>query len=615
MKRLLKYSRPYLIYVILAVVSSIGGALANVWVVDILKNIIDESIGGNFSVVISQFIRGAMVIAFGMICSYLIIFTTQYFGASILRDLREITLQHITKMSPDYMEKNNFGDMVARMTSDIGGIAYYLEVYFKDCLYTPIMIVVFTIYLIITSPVLALVGLFPLAILVPLSVKLMKPIKESQMEYVAKLGETNNNLQEICDGIEIVKSYNLEEILSNKYYKDLHKTLKISFENDKRQYNVEPISRMISELPVIIGLCLGGYLVFSGDLTIGIIVAFVSVMKMLIDPLERGYQLIIRTQWLLASVERVFYILDAPIECENEPTISIKNFNTDKADTNITDTNTADEDTGTFDKMSGASYNINSKKMISDDVFLLRNVKFSYAGMIEKKYALNGIDLAIPRGKKTAFVGRSGCGKSTLLKLLYKHYEVSEGDIKFNGVDVKECDPNELRNDIALISQDAYLFPLSIKDNIRIGKSDATQEEIIRAAKLANAHEFIEGLPNGYESMVGEKGTFLSGGQRQRISIARAILKEASIVLMDEPTSALDRESELQVNIGLDQLLVGKTVVVIAHRLPTIVNADQIVVIDEGRIIEIGRHEDLLKINGVYANLYTEYVSNGGVIS
>lgn len=615
MKRLLKYSRPYLIYVILAVVSSIGGALANVWVVDILKNIIDESIGGNFSVVISQFIRGAMVIAFGMICSYLIIFTTQYFGASILRDLREITLQHITKMSPDYMEKNNFGDMVARMTSDIGGIAYYLEVYFKDCLYTPIMIVVFTIYLIITSPVLALAGLFPLAILVPLSVKLMKPIKESQMEYVAKLGETNNNLQEICDGIEVVKSYNLEEILSNKYYKDLHKTLKISFKNDKRQYNVEPISRMISELPVIIGLCLGGYLVFAGDLTIGIIVAFVSVMKMLIDPLERGYQLIIRTQWLLASVERVFYILDAPIECENEPTISIKNFNTDKADTNITDTNTADENTGTFDKMSGASYNINSNKMNSDNVFLLRNVKFSYAGMIEKKYALNGIDLAIPRGKKTAFVGRSGCGKSTLLKLLYKHYEVSEGDIKFNGVDVKECDPNELRNDIALISQDAYLFPLSIKDNIRIGKSDATQEEIIRAAKLANAHEFIEGLPNGYESMAGEKGTFLSGGQRQRISIARAILKEASIVLMDEPTSALDRESELQVNIGLDQLLVGKTVVVIAHRLPTIVNADQIVVIDEGRIIEIGRHEDLLKINGVYANLYTEYVSNGGVIS
>lgn len=609
MKRLLKYSRPYLIYIILAVVSSIGGALANVWVVDILKNIIDESIGGNFSVVISQLVRGAMVIAFGMICSYLIIFTTQYFGASILRDLRELTLQHIIKMSPDYMEKNNFGDMVARMTSDIGGIAYYLEVYFKDCLYTPIMIVVFTIYLIMTSPVLALAGLFPLIILVPLSVKLMKPIKESQMEYVAKLGETNNNLQEICDGIDVVKSYNLEEVLSDKYYKDLHKTLEISFKNDKRQYNVDPISRMISELPVIIAVCLGGYLVFEGGLTIGIIVAFVNIMKMLIDPLERGYQLIIRTQWLLASVERVFYILDTPIEFKSNPMISIKNFNVDKEDTNIAG------NTGSFDKMSGASYNINSKKMISDDVFLLRNVKFSYAGMIEKKYALNGIDLAIPRGKKTAFVGRSGCGKSTLLKLLYKHYEVSEGDINFNGVDVKECDPNELRNDIALISQDAYLFPLSIKDNIRIGKSDATQEEIIRAAKLANAHEFIEGLPNGYESMAGEKGTFLSGGQRQRISIARAILKEASIVLMDEPTSALDRESELQVNIGLDQLLVGKTVVVIAHRLPTIVNADQIVVIDEGRIIEIGRHEDLLKINGVYANLYTEYVSNGGVIS
>lgn len=584
MKRLLRLSHPYLLYIMLAALTSIGCALANVWVIDILKNIIDESIGGTFSVVIRQLVRGAIVITFGMICSYLVIYSTQYYGTSMLHDLREITLRHIAKMSPDYMEKNSFGDMVARMTSDIGGIAYYLEVYFKDCLSTPIMILVFTIYLLYTCPILAVAGLLPLAVLVPLSVKLMKPIKESQMRYVKKLGETNNNIQEICEGIDVVKSYNLDKILSDKYYKDLHKTLEISFKNDMRQYNVEPISRMISELPVLITLCLGGYLVFKGGLTIGTIVAFLSVIKMLIDPLERGYQLIIRTQWLLASVERVFYILDSPVEWENNSILSSNSLES---------------------VMEGDS----------STAFLLKDVNFAYAGMIEKKYVLQGIDLAVPKGKKTAFVGRSGCGKSTLLKLLYKHYEVSEGNIKFYGVDFNECDPNVLRNDIALISQDAYLFPLSIEDNIRMGRPDATIAEVIKAAKLANAHEFIENLPNGYASMAGEKGAFLSGGQKQRISIARAILKDASIVLMDEPTSALDRESEIQVNIGLDKLLVGKTVVVIAHRLPTIVNADQIVVIDEGRIVEVGRHDGLLNDNGLYASLYTEYVSNGGVVA
>lgn len=615
MSRLLKYSRSYRVYIILAVISSIGGALANVWVVDILKNIIDESIGGNFSVVLIQLTKGALIILIGMICSYLIIFSTQYYGSGILHDLRELTLQHITKMPPDYMEKNSFGDMIARMTSDIGGIAYYLEVYFKDCLYTPIMIVVFTIYLIVASPVLALAGLFPLLVLVPFSVKLMKPIKESQMEYVKKLGETNNNLQEICDGIDVVKTYNLEEILKDKYYKDLHNTLDISIKNDRRQYNVEPISRMISELPVLIGLCLGGYLVFKGSLTIGIIVAFVSVMKMLIDPLERGYQLIIRTQWLMASVERLFYILDEPIEYENDSEDLVVNSLNDKIEPNIVlgESIIANRDVVSFNMK--ALDSLSNTSQSQDIVFLLRNVSFSYAGMLNKKYALQDIHLAIPRGKKTALVGRSGCGKSTLLKLLYKHYEICEGEFKFKGIDVRDCDPNALRNDIALISQDAFLFPLSIKDNIRIGKSAATQEEIIRAAKLANAHEFIMGLPNGYETMAGEKGAFLSGGQKQRISIARAILKEASIVLMDEPTSALDRDSEIQVNIGIDQLLVGKTVVVIAHRLPTIVNADQIVVMDEGRIIEIGKHDELLESNGVYANLYTEYVANGGIVS
>jgi len=391
------------------------------------------------------------------------------------------------------------------------------------------------------------------------------------------LGRTNNNIQEVCDGVDIIKSYNLENILEKKYYKDLQKTLDISITNDLRQYNVEPISRMISELPVAIALCLGGYLVFGDKITLGVLIAFVSVMKKLIDPLQSAYQLVIRTKIAMVSVERVLYILDEPKE-QDDP-----QYREDDTD--------------------------------NEDVFTLKNVFFAYDGMVEKKNALEGIDLTIRKGKKVAFVGRSGGGKSTLLKLLYKHYAITDGKIMYHSIDYNDLNPNRLRDNIALISQDAFLFPMSIEDNIRIGNPRASKEEITLAAKVANCHEFIEEFPQKYETLVGEKGTLLSGGQKQRISIARAILKNCPVILLDEPTSALDKKSEKLVNEAIDKISMGKTVVVVAHRITTIVNADEIIVIDDGKIVEKGNHDTLIKLNGLYSKIYSEYVSNGGYMT
>jgi len=577
MKRLLKFSRPYYIYIIISTIASIGVALANVWVIDILKNVIDESINGGSSSIFIQLGEGGLAIILGMAANYLVIYTTGYYGAGVLKDIRSVTIKHVTQLAPDYMEKNDFGDLMARMSSDVEGISDYLSSSFKDCIYVPILVVIFVVYLVYMNPILAVACLFPLLIFVPISIKLMKPIKFSQMEYSKKLGRTNNNIQEVCDGIDIIKSYNLEEKLEKKYYKDLKKTLDISFTNDLRQYNVEPISRMISELPVAIALCLGGYLVFQNQITLGVLVAFVSVMKKLIDPLQSAYQLVVRTQWAMVSVERVFYILDEPKEQEDNQYCEVDIDN--------------------------------------EDVFTLKNVSFAYDGMVEKKNALEGIDLTIGKGKKIAFVGRSGGGKSTLLKLLYKHYTITDGEMMFHGIRYSDLNPNQLRDNIALISQDAFLFPMSIEDNIRIGNPKASKEEIVNASKVANCHEFVEEFPEKYETMVGEKGTLLSGGQKQRISIARAILKNCPVILLDEPTSALDKKSEQLVNEAIDRISKDKTVVVVAHRISTIVNADEIVVIDDGKIIEKGKHDILMKQNGLYSKIYTEYISDGGSLA
>ena len=583
MKRLLKFSRPYYIHIIISTIASVCVALANVWVIDILKNVIDESINGVSSGIFVKLGEGALAICLGMAANYLVIYTTGYYGAGILKDIRSVTIQHVTELAPDYMEKNDFGDLMARMSSDVEGISGYLSSYFKDCIYVPILVIIFVVYLVYMNPILAVACLFPLLIFVPISIKLMKPIKYSQFEYMQKLGKTNNNIQEVCDGVDIIKSYNLENILEKKYYKDLKKTLDISATNDLRQYNVEPISRMISELPVAIALCLGGYLVFGDKITLGVLIAFVSVMKKLIDPLQSAYQLVVRTKLAMVSVERVLYILDEPKE--------------------------QDEPKGQEDPQ------FREVDIDNEYVFTLKNVSFAYDGMVEKKNALEGINLTIRKGKKVAFVGRSGGGKSTLLKLLYKHYAITDGKIMYHSIDYNDLNPNRLRDNIALISQDAFLFPMSIEDNIRIGNPEASKEEITLAAKVANCHEFIEEFPEKYETLVGEKGTLLSGGQKQRISIARAILKNGPVILLDEPTSALDKKSEKLVNEAIDKISMGKTVVVVAHRITTIVNADEIVVIDDGKIVEKGNHDTLIKLNGLYSKIYAEYVSDGGYMS
>lgn len=596
MKRLINYAKPYFLHIAIAALASVGCSAASVWVIDILKRIIDVTISGNAASEVPKLMcMAAAVIAIGMLSNYFVVYSTGYFGASVLRDLRRDSVDRIMKTSPDIMEKNNFGDIMARVTSDIDGLAGYMKDYFKDCLYVPIIVAVFSVYLIGLNPILAVVCIAPLILLVPLSIKLLKPVKLSQFEYVKMVGLTNNNIQEACDGADVIKSYNLQRTMEEKYYRDLKKTFDISNVNDLRQYNVGPIVSMISEVPTTIALCVSAYLVFNGNMTIGMMVAFISAVKKLIEPLDSAYQLVVRSQMAMVSVERVFYVMDMPLE-ENEG-------KSDSSDKTL-------ENTFSLKNVSfayGGSGKTDNHKNVKahENGNIDENVKSGISNI----YALKNINLDIKRGKRTALVGRSGGGKSTVLKLLCGQYEATEGQVFYYDKCYGDISPAYLRQDMALISQDAVLFPMSVADNIRIGKPEASETEIIAAAKAAGCHEFISEMQDGYATVLEEKGCNLSGGQRQRISIARAILKDAPILLLDEPTSALDRETESTINKTIEAISGGKTIVTVAHRLTTVTDYDEIVVLENGSIAERGNHGQLMAQKGRYYEMFNEYTA------
>ncbi len=575
MKRLILYTKKYFIHIITATVSSVGASVATVLVIDLLRQIIDKVASGSIKedlpVILLEIIA---VILLGMLFNYLVVATTGTIGSELLKNLRNDSLQSILKVSPDFMNKHNFGDIMERMSSDIESLAGFMQEYFKDCLYVPVIVLVYSTYLLCMKPLLAVICLVPLAVLVPVSVKCLKPIKLRQFEYEKELGLTNNNIQEAFDGVEVIKSYNLQEMMEEKYYKALKRTLDISNDTDLRQYNIEPVSAMIREVPLAIALCLGGFMVFSGDITMGVLIAFISTIKKLIEPLAYAYQLVVRSQTAMVCIDRVFYIMDMPEEVQ-----------------------AAKKE---FEGSSGGT-------------LIFENVSFAYSTNADndeksaRNSTIKNIGFTIEKGSKTALVGKSGSGKSTVLKLISRQLEIDAGNINYNGLNYSDMSPDSVRKDMALISQESVLFPMSIFDNIRIGNPDATKEQVMEALKQAECTEFISKMPDGIYSVIDERGGNLSGGQKQRIAIARAIVKNAPVLLLDEPTSALDRKTAKHINETINGISSGKTVITVAHNLDAIKDYDNIIVIDNGMIAEQGKHDELMKRCGEYYKMYREY--------
>lgn len=597
MKRMLGYTKRYGMWIVWIMLFGLGCSVANVYIVDLVKQMIDLSISKEpaFSLWMLA-VRTIAAILIGMLSNGLVVRTTGNFGAAVLRDMRHDLVNHIMKVAPNDMEKQNFGDIMERLSSDVANIAGYMETYFKDCLYVPIVVIVFTVYLVSMNPMLAVLCLGPLLVMVPVSVRLLKPVKIAQAEYVKRLGFTNNHIQEAFDGADVIKAYNLQEKMQAKYYNALKETWDISNKNDLWQYNIEPLSALIREAPTAIALCVGGYLALKGELSIGILVAFISGIKKINEPLVYAYQLVIRTQMAMISVNRVLEILDMPVECS------------EGAETYPKEIRTFPKEIRTY-----LLEKTQELKKFPAKVFEFKNVFFSYAGSENAKPVLEQFYLSVYEGQKLALVGKSGCGKSTVMKLMCRQNEVDAGEICFYGNTFSDINPNDVRDWLSFLAQEAVIFPMSVLDNIRIGRPDAGREEIIDAAQKAGCHDFIMELAEGYDTLLEERGNNLSGGQRQRIAIARAILKDAPIILLDEPTSALDAETEKYVNETLLAISANKTLITVAHRLSTIVDYDEIVVLEEGKIVESGTHAKLMEKKGNYWRMYNEYIMSGGV--
>jgi len=564
-RRLLAFLTPYKGRLSIAIVCMIILAACTAAMAWILKPVLDEALSGKngdliyiipMLVILLYLVKGAAY--FGQA------YTMGYIGQKVIFDLRNLLYKRLTAQSLDFFAHRKTGELLARLSYDVTLVQAAVSTAVTALMRDAISIVFLLAVIFIQDWLLALIAMLVFPVVVYPIARFGRKMRHATLDGQAAMGDLTSLLEETVGGIRVVKAFGMEDYERGRF----RKLTGDFFTHQLKVFKVNALSFPIMELLAGFGiagvLLYGGMRVASGETTPGTLVSFLAAVIMLYEPVKRLSRANNDIQQGLAASERIFELLDEPISVrDQEQARELPPFS---------------------------------------NVIAFEQVGLQYPNT--ERPVLSNISFTVAAGEVVALVGRSGAGKTSLVNLVPRFMDTTAGRVMIDGIDVRDLTQASLRNQIALVTQDIILFNDTVLNNIAYGHEKIDREKVEAVARAANAHEFIEKLPKGYETIIGERGVILSGGQRQRLSMARALLKDAPILILDEATSALDTESERLVQRAIDRLMQGRTVIVIAHRLSTIRHADRIVVLDQGRIVQMGRHDDLLAEGGLYAELY-----------